>query len=198
MRLLTVNELKEKRSEKKTCLVSLSGGIDSSACTCYYQKLGYIVSGIFIDYGQAGAKFEKQSAKKIAEYYHITLFEYRYKTNETYLEGEIPGRNAFLLLSAVLSNPNYKGLLAIGIHSGTSYYDCSPSFLEDIRKIITNYTTGNIFVDAPFLKWTKVEIYHFCKENGVPISLTYSCENGLKPPCGHCKSCLDRRLLSVS
>ena len=122
MRLLKVNVLKENMSKKKSCLILLSGGVDSSACTCYYQKLGYRVSGIFIDYGQAGAKFEKQSAERIAENYHIPLFEYLYKNNKTYLEGEIPGRNAFLLVSTVMSNPNYEGLLAIGIHSGTSYY----------------------------------------------------------------------------
>ena len=198
MRLLKVNEPKKNASKKKNCLILLSGGVDSSACICYYQRLGYSVSGIYIDYGQAGAKFERQSVKRITENFQIPLFVYLYKNNKTFLEGEIPGRNAFLLFSAVLSNPNYEGILAIGIHSGTSYYDCSLSFLEDIRKIIINYTNGNIIVDAPFLHWTKIEIYHFCKENNVPISLTYSCENGLNPPCGHCKSCLDRRMLSVS
>ncbi|MHB1708977.1 MAG: 7-cyano-7-deazaguanine synthase [Thermoplasmataceae archaeon] len=198
MKLSKIDGVSQERSKKKNCMVLISGGIDSSACIYYYQKLGYTVNGIFIDYGQISAIFERQSARRIAENYQISLLECSYVNDKTYLEGEIPGRNAFLLTSAVLSNPGYRGILAIGIHSGTSYYDCSRSFLDDIRRIITNYTNGNVIVDAPFLQWTKVEIYHFCKENNVPISLTYSCENGTDPPCGHCNSCLDRRLLSVS
>ena len=193
-----VTASKNRALSKKNCLVLLSGGIDSSACVYYYQKLGYTVGGIFIEYGQASVKYEKQSAHRIAENCQIPLFQYSFVNDNTFSEGEIPGRNAFLLTSAVLSNPKYRGILTLGIHSGTSYYDCSPLFLEDIRRIIISYTNGNIIVDAPFLEWTKVEIYHFCKENNVPISLTYSCENGTDPPCGHCNSCLDRRLISVS
>ena len=70
------------------------------------------------------------------------------------------------------------GLISMGIHSGTNYYDCSEAFLREINRILEGYSDGRVVLAAPFLKWDKRMIYDYILDNGLPIHLTYSCENG--------------------
>lgn len=98
---------------------------------------------------------------------------------------------------ALLVYPRFKGILSLGIHTGTPYYDCSERFIRDITPTVEGYTGGEVRIDAPFLAWDKPTIYAYCKEKGVPIHLTYSCESGTDPPCGKCLSCKDREALNA-
>lgn len=41
----------------------------------------------------------------------------------------------------------------------------------------------------------KIEVWEYAKSKRVPINLTYSCELGLKQPCGKCPSCKDLIIL---
>jgi 7-cyano-7-deazaguanine synthase len=181
----------------KESLVLLSGGIDSAACTKYYLDSGYEVHSIFIDYGQLPANREFGSAEKIASYYGIDLIRLTFNSKQKYGAGEIEFRNAFLIFSSLLSCPSFKGLVSMGIHAGTRYYDCSEAFVLDINRILSTYSDGEITFDAPFLKWTKAQIVEFCKKRDVPLNLTYSCEEGGDIPCGKCLSCIDRRTSGV-
>lgn len=183
---------------EKSCLVLFSGGMDSTACICYYLINGFHVKGVFIDYGQVARKKEFSSAKIIASHYGIELGHYVFSASQMFSQGEIKGRNAFLVLATLLAYPKFHGIVSLGIHSSAPYYDCSESFVKEINKILDGYTGGQIKLDAPFLKWDKKMIYIYCKDNNVPIHLTYSCENGGDEPCGICRSCLDRRALDVS
>jgi 7-cyano-7-deazaguanine synthase len=87
------------------------------------------------------------------------------------------------------------GMVAIGIHSGTEYRDCSDYFLRQVQSSFDVYTEGRIFISAPFLHWTKKEICEYCRTMKVPFELTYSCEAGHDQPCGQCLSCIDRGFL---
>lgn len=69
-------------------------------------------------------------------------------------------------------------MIAIGIHEGPQYLDCSERFLKSIQAVVDGYADGRIRVAAPFLKWSKQIIWEFCKEVGVPVDSTYSCEKG--------------------
>jgi len=183
--------------KQKTVLVLLSGGIDSTACLNYYLKEKFDVIAVFIDYGQKAKTNELKSAKKIAEYYKVRLEEITLQTKKIFSIGEIIGRNAFLIISAIMYAPEFKGLISLGIHSGTIYYDCSESFVKSMNEILIGYTNGQVELDTPLLKWDKYMIYQYCKDNKIPIHLTYSCENGGEPTCGSCLSCLDRRILDA-
>lgn len=181
----------------KKVVVLLSGGIDSTACINYYLNQGFDVKAAFIDYGQISSKKEFQSAKNIAEYYKISLDRFIFKNSRIYSEGEIKGRNAFFILAVILKYSEFSGIISLGIHSDVHYYDCSKNFLKDIKRLLDGYTDGGVALDAPFLKWDKKMIYDYCKDNKIPIHLTYSCENGADKPCGVCNSCKDRRTLNV-
>ncbi len=178
-------------------LVLLSGGIDSSCCIAFYHRMGCDVTGVFVDYGQPVNQREEQSAKAIADHYGIPLHIIRFSGPSIEFQGEIPGRNAFLAFVALLYHPKFAGLLALGIHAGTTYYDCSEHFATHLGSILSGYHAGQIVLATPFLLWTKQMVYDFCIEYKVPIQFTWSCEVGPSEPCGRCLSCKDREQLSV-
>jgi len=175
--------------------ILFSGGLDSTACIYYYISQGLNVRAIFIDYGQKACRKEYYSAVKIASHFNIKLSLNTFKSENEFKSSEIKGRNAFLVLAALISDPLIKGIIALGIHSGTPYYDCTDLFVNDINRILQGYYDGKVILEAPFLHWNKRMIYNYSLDNNLPICLTYSCENGTDVPCGKCLSCLDRRAL---
>ncbi|MFZ3134294.1 MAG: 7-cyano-7-deazaguanine synthase [Methanothrix sp.] len=189
--------MRDDKSNNYDVLVLLSGGLDSTACTYYYINMGLKVKALFIAYGQRANKIEYRCANNIAKYFGIPLDCFRFEGKAEFLQGEIKGRNAFLALSALLANPEFKGLISMGIHSGTPYYDCSVAFIQEMNRILEGYTDGRVILAAPFLKWDKRMIYNYFKDNGLPFHLTYSCEDGTDFPCGKCPSCQDRCALNA-
>ena len=186
------------RKKESPALILLSGGIDSTACVHYYLDQKFDVKAVFIDYGQKARKNEFNSANKIASHYGIEFNHLTFITSQMFTQGEIKGRNAFLVLGTLLAYPKFQGIVTLGIHSGLPYYDCSEQFVKKINEILTGYTDGQVSLDTPFIHWDKKMIFEYCKDNDVPLLLTYSCENGSDEPCGMCRSCLDRRALDVS
>jgi 7-cyano-7-deazaguanine synthase len=177
--------------------VLLSGGIDSSACLEFYKAQRVGLFGFFVDYGQAAAPAERAAARKISGYYRVPLKEAKWLGSRASGPGLIQGRNALLVFAALLEHGDQPGLIAIGIHRGTAYYDCSPGFFGRIRSVVASYTDGRVRLAAPFLRWTKGRIVEFCRSREVPLNLTYSCEKGRQSPCNKCLSCQDRKVLHV-
>ena len=103
------------------------------------------------------------------------------------------GRNCFLISAALMERPNSVSLIAIGVHGGTDYPDCSQPFLETMQAVLDVYENRSVQLTAPFSTWTKADIIAYCGIRNVPVHLTYSCERGTEPPCGSCLSCKDRR-----
>ncbi len=184
--------------DERNVIVLLSGGIDSTTCLHYYLKGGFTPIALFIDYGQAAAKEENESARKIASFYNIKLDVVKVNISNTFGQGEIKGRNAFFVMISLMKYSTFSGLISLGIHAGVPYYDTTPGFVSDMKTLLDKYTDGRVGIDVPFLNWQKSMIYEYCKKNQLPIDLTYSCELGTVPPCGQCRSCLDRKNLNVS
>jgi len=184
--------------KESNAIVLLSGGIDSSACVHYYLSQNFKVKGLFIDYGQVVAKREVISANQISRHYNIKLDTLKIILYQKFLAGEIKGRNALFLITALTKYPEYTGIISLGIHEGVAYYDTRKQFISDMQKIFSNYSNGRIKIDAPFLKWKKPMIYQYCIDNRVPTKLTYSCEKSGRKPCGLCNSCLDRSKWNAS
>lgn len=191
------NELNETKSISKTTIVLLSGGLDSTACIAFYKDIGFYIIPLFIDYGQRPAEKEHLAAKKISKYFGINLNTLKLSHKSIISTGELSGRNALFVLSALLTSPNFNGIISLGIHSGTDYYDCTPQFVSDLQRLIDGYASGKVLVGAPFIKWYKKDIYRYAKDKALPIGETYSCENGFEQPCGYCSSCLERSQLDV-
>ena len=178
-------------------VVLLSGGMDSAAAVQFYFDMRHHVKGLYVDYGQAASHEELRAARLVALHYGVDLDEVKVSSSQSFGAGEVRGRNAFLVLTALVVNPQLKGIVSMGIHSGTAYFDCSEEFAQQISKLLMDYTDGSVAFDAPFLSWSKGAIYDYCVQNQVPIQVTYSCESGRDPSCGTCLSCLDREAISA-
>lgn len=179
----------------KNVLVLFSGGIDSTSCVYYYQKLGYNVKGLFINYGQPAALKEQIAIGNLSKLLKIETIQVETNLLPNIEKGLILGRN-YLLLSLALSCYPYKeGIISLGIHSGTKYPDCSTNFVKLNQQIIDLYTNGNIVLDCPFISLQKNDIYNYFINSNIPFELTYSCELGGDTPCGKCLTCMDIKAL---
>jgi 7-cyano-7-deazaguanine synthase len=175
--------------------VLLSGGIDSAACAHLLKGQGYSVRGVFIDFGQAAVEQERKAVSELAMALGIEVGTITTRSDAGFGSGELIGRNAFLVLAAIFLARTHRGLLALGIHAGTPYFDCSPLFLSRIKQLAAEHTSGELVVVAPFIDWEKPQIFEYFKQSGLPLAATYSCESGTMPPCGSCASCRDREAL---
>ncbi len=178
-------------------IVLLSGGVDSAACAHFYLALGRRVMAAFVDYGQAAANLEGEASRAIADHFNIPLMYLCWQGRVAKTDGLIPGRNAFLLAAVIMECAGRASTVAIGIHAGTQYDDCSPQFVKAIQSLVDVYCRPRMEVAAPFVDWTKADIWAYSHQHQVPLGLTYSCERGTDPPCGACLSCLDREALNA-
>lgn len=187
-----------QRAESTHVWLLLSGGIDSAACLSFYLAQGFTVECLHISFGQPSLARERTAATLLACHYGVPLRLLRWSSQmASFTTGEIVGRNAFLLFASLMEIGDRSGVLAIGIHAGTDYYDCSTSFLHLMQTTINGYCAGRIRIAAPFIDWSKQHIYSFCDSTEVPIHLAYSCEKGTCAPCGLCLSCRDRKQIGA-
>lgn len=176
----------------------LGGGIDSAALIAFYLSRGLSVRGIHFHYNQPSFEGERCAVIALAQHYNISITTIDLGLKIACTQGEYHCRNGTLLLASASILPNKQGRFAIGIHAGTPYYDCSKAFLEDIQRIFDGYFAGSLQVEAPFIEFTKKDIFKYCQIAKVPIEITFSCERRSDKPCGECPSCLDRRALDES
>lgn len=176
-------------------LILFSGGIDSTACIHYFLDRGFSPHLLFVDYGQLSSKNEDLASKKISKYYKIPYKKVEVKNKKLHNSGYILGRNALLLTIGLFNFEFNKGLISIGIHRGTNYRDCTLLFINQMQAVFDEYTNGNIIITTPFINFIKPEIFAYCKQNEIPLDLTYSCEIGGEQPCDKCDSCKDLKKL---
>jgi 7-cyano-7-deazaguanine synthase len=173
--------------------VLLSGGIDSFACAHFLRQNQFAASAVFIDFGQAARRQELAATARICELLGMDRTVIRLSAEPTrhFDGGEIPGRNLALISVASLFSRDAK-IIAIGIHAGTQYFDCSALFAEKADRLVGECSDGKLTLFAPFISWTKQDIISYSRSEGLDLNLTYSCESGAMPPCGLCLSCRDR------
>ncbi len=189
--------LQDSGSNNGQVRVLLSGGIDSTTLLCFHKGRHANVTGMFLDYGQAGASRELVAAQAVAAHYDIHLQSMQIRGVSRKQGGLIVGRNGFLLMSALIEFGTGCGSIAIGIHRGCDYMDCSKSFIEKSQDLFDLYTSGMIHISTPFLEWTKPQSWQYALKHRVPLNLTYSCELGKDQPCGECRTCQDLEELSA-
>lgn len=178
----------------RTAVVLMSGGIDSTACARLLMNKGFLVRGFYIDYGQSARREEAIAVRSIARYLRLTLMRCKVEAR-TFGKGEIVGRNAFFVFAGLMYSGMQDGILAMGLHAGTPYYDCSAGFIRRISTLVRDYTAGRIELVFPFQSWSKADVAAYSSDQRIPLNLTYSCEVGGRSPCGRCLSCLDRKAL---
>lgn len=180
-------------------LILMGGGLDSSYLAANFARStqkGQII-GIHFDYGQPASIFEREAVSRIGQHIDIEVLHGKFEFSTVTVNHEIKGRNFLLIMAAIpFAIKQNCSQIALGIHKGGSYYDTTEHFLRDAQNLMDGYFGGAIQIVAPFINLVKSEIYELAK-NDIKFDLIYSCEIGLKPPCGRCPSCQDRSLMDA-
>jgi 7-cyano-7-deazaguanine synthase in queuosine biosynthesis len=98
-----------------------------------------------------------------------------------------------LFTTALAAEPD-ASVIAMGIHAGTGYRDCSPEFVSLMQSVANFHSDGRTTFVAPFVGWSKREVYDLAAALDVRVEQLHSCETA-DTPCGACRSCADRALL---
>ena len=183
-----------RRAPHEVCVL-LGGGLDSTALIPFYLSRGEVVRGVHFDYGQPSAEGERRSVLEVAKYYAVPVEEIELGLRITNVRGEYLCRNAMFLLSAASILDSANARLSLGIHAETPFYDCSTPFLDDVQRLFDGYFGGTVQIEAPFVEFTKRDVFDFCIRNRVPVDLTFSCERQSVYQCGECRSCEERKIL---
>ena len=209
------------QSNKKKCIVLLSGGLDSATVLKIAQK-DFEVVALAFDYGQRH-KFELSAAKKIAKKNSIILNEIKIdlaQFGNSALTDDIsvpknqdigkeipityvPVRNTiFLSYTLAFAEVNEIFDIFIGVNAldYSGYPDCRPEFITAFEKMAnegTKFAQGEnkIQIHTPLIDLTKAQIITKGIHLGVDYSMTHSCydpsESGLS--CGQCDACILRK-----
>lgn len=171
--------------------VLLGGGIDSAALLDLYRRRRDRIVALHVSYGQRAETMELAACRKLARHYRVPLKVVKSNVRLPRRGEEYDLRNAFLILAAAgATNASH---MAIGIHKGTAYYDCTERFKDDMQRLLDGYYNGRRAVQTPWLDVTKADVIAYSKKQKVPLRLTYSCQLGRAKPCGKCTSCIDRK-----
>ena len=176
------------------CSVLLSGGIDSALVASLLRTEGWLTSAIWVDYGQPAVKAEREASRSLAEHFGLEWQEAVVRGFVVPPKGEVQGRNDMLVATARACTPGIN--LAIGVHAGTSYADCSPQWLAAWNRLLDIQHAGAVALLAPLANLDKPATLALARDYEVPLQLTYSCEAGITP-CGTCLSCVDRQVGNV-
>lgn len=169
-------------------LVLLSGGVDSAVVLALLFRSGHSPSALWVDYGQPAAEAERIASRALAARFHAPWHEAAVGGLASPPAGEFPGRNDLLVaLGAAFAGG---GAVAVGVHAGTGYADCSPTWVNGWQAHLSSQHTGGMLL-APLTEASKAEVLVMAEELGVPLELAHSCETG-PTACGTCSSCADR------
>lgn len=184
-----------KKANGAEVCVLVSGGLDSTACINFYLDGNFKVLPLFVRYGQPAHAAEDRCVHAVCKHFGLRPRVVTVTGMTGFGSGELCGRNLFLVSVALMATQGLTNIISMGIHGGTRYYDCGADFAKRTETIVSSYTDGRVTFGAPFLSWSKLDVFKYCMESDVPIGLTWSCEASSKKPCGVCLSCRDRRKL---
>lgn len=201
-------------TQKKKCVIILSGGPDSATVAYWAKSLGYQIYALTFNYGQIADK-EIEFAQKIAQnisasikivdlsslrqiFTGVTsLCDEKIPLTEKFTQPIIvPFRNAIFLSTAVAYASSIDAnMIAYGAHGSDAqfYPDCRKEFYEAFEKTAQLGTDSKIKIEAPFSEYSKAELIKKGNELGVPFEITWSCYRSGKKHCGKCESCINRK-----
>jgi 7-cyano-7-deazaguanine synthase len=173
---------------KRSAVALLSGGVDSATTIALLTHEGWDVEAIFVDYGQPPLAHERAASRIIADHYGLNWSELAVCGLPSVPPGEIPGRNDLLIAVACALRASS---VAIGVHAGTVYPDCSQTHADTWQRLLDLQSGGTRRLLTPLIDLSKREVVTLGAEFDVPFHLTWSCE-AADGPCYECPSCLDR------
>jgi 7-cyano-7-deazaguanine synthase len=204
--------------EKTAAVVLLSGGQDSTTCLFWALREFHSVRALSIFYGQRH-QVELEAAKQIAG---VAGVPHEVLSIEGVLDsladsalvsgGDVakehrvgglpasfvPGRNVFFLATAAAFAFKYgiQNLVTGTCQTDYSGYpDCRDGFIKSMQVTLSLALGTDFIIHTPLMWLTKAETVYLaanlpgCLE---ALSLSHTCYEGWRPPCGECPACVLR------
>ena len=205
-----------------SCVVLLSGGLDSATVLAMARGAGRRIHALSFDYGQRHG-IELESAARVAAAAgasHRVVVVDAEALRGSALTGSgdvprdslgadgipvtyVPGRNTiFLALALGYAEGHGCDEIWIGVNEVdySGYPDCRPEFIHAFQRLIelgtrSGIERGSPRIVAPLSGMSKAGIIRAGIGLGVDYSMTHSCYDPAPDgaACGHCDSCLLRR-----
>lgn len=192
-------------------IVSMSGGIDSTAGLLVALERNENVTPVWVGFGQKNEDRELRAAEMLCDKLgldlrkvHINIDKYMDHEWKRWKSGIIPGRN-FLFAAIASQMFNHRGgVISICAHKEEitdKNTDKSRRFFDESSKFLTQLANCSVEVSTPFIDITKPELIAYWNSNwtkkfGVRPEDTISCYFGNN--CGECKACLNRAISFIA
>tara|TARA_Y100000768_G_scaffold388028_1_gene381572 strand:- start:238 stop:924 length:687 start_codon:yes stop_codon:yes gene_type:complete len=195
---------------KKTAVILLSGGLDSTTCIAIAKDQGFDIIGLTINYGQKHI-FELESAKSIARYFNIknhsiinidlasfggsSLTSTNMKVPKNRRTADIndipstyvPARNTVFLSIALARAETINSFdIFIGVNAldYSGYPDCRPEFISEFEKLANLATKESIEKKGQYKIHTP--LIHLKKseiiQKGMELNVDYSMTSSCYDP----------------
>jgi 7-cyano-7-deazaguanine synthase len=189
-------------SNKKSCVVAVSGGLDSCV-TAAIANEDFNLNFAHFNYGQKTQMRELQSFNEIADYYSVQkrmVFDLSHLasiggssltdsnievaladlTNQEIPTSYVPFRNANLLTACISWAEVLKAdavFIGAVFEDSSGYPDCRPDFFRAFQIAIDIGTKPEtqISIVTPIIEMSKTEIIQRGIELNAPLHLTWSC-----------------------
>jgi len=205
----------------RTCVVLLSGGLDSTTVLAIAQSKGFQIVALSLDYGQRH-RYEIDAAKMVADYYGVVrhvivsissgvfggsaliegVIPKNRKIDDSIPSTYVPARNTVLLsLALALAESVGSSEIFIGVNAVdySGYPDCREEYIESFERMANLATKigvegGGVSINVPLIHLSKSQIIRLGIGMGVDYGLTHSCyDPGLNgKSCGSCDACVLR------
>jgi len=208
-----------REAKDRSCIVLLSGGIDSTTLLFVLKSLNYEIYSLTFNYSGRNFK-EIEACRKISSLAkvkkHIEV-DLDFLKEITEVEGKF-GRN--------LHEQNYVPYFYIPARNGIFFYiatyyaeilgasriftghtkedkdrlpDLNDDFIRSLNRSIKKGTLigkiKGLKIVLPFKNLRKEELTYFILRYNVPIQYTWSCHSASEEPCNNCIGCRERKII---
>jgi len=200
----------------KKAVIILSGGMDSTTTAYIAKNKGYELIAVHFNYGQRTQKKELEAFENICkelkiENKYIIDLDFFTQIGANALTDKnisvptdgikegipityVPFRNGiFLSIAASIAEKENANYIFIGVveEDSSGYPDCRENFIQSMQNSINLGTKDEtkLEIKTPLIHLKKEDIVKKALEEGVNLSLTWSCYQNEDKACGVCDSC---------
>jgi 7-cyano-7-deazaguanine synthase len=203
-------------SNEKSCVVAVSGGLDSCVTAAIAQE-NHKLNFVHINYGQRTEKRESRAFFDLADFYNVKnrlIIDFSHlkqiggsSLTDSSMEisladldkndiptSYVPFRNAHILAACIswaeilMADKVFIGAVS---EDSSGYPDCTPDFFRafQIAADLGTKPDTHITIETPVIDLSKTEIIQKGIELNAPLHLTWSCYKNEDEACGVCDSC---------